>query len=181
MAEYPLIVFGAEDAAIPLIALRDVLLPEGAPASFAVDIAGEATAEQMSDPAWEASFLRWHDPEIHDVALIERTVRDGDEEAEQLVSSHLSRVARLPDVAGRMIVADHLNKSRVVFTVQLLPALLLEDAHDAWGAIEILLRLLAQSSDGLIYAEAEGYCDADGELLLAESDDLNPVSMEELE
>ena len=30
--------------------------------------------------------------------------------------------------------------------------------------------VVARASDGLIYVEAEGYCDADGELLLQEAD-----------
>ena len=80
-----------------------------------------------------------------------------------------------------MIVADYLTRTQVVYTMQLLPALLAEDGHDAWGALDELLRVVARASDGLIYVEAEGYCDADGELLLAETDDLNTVNAEDLD
>jgi hypothetical protein len=180
MPDYPLIVFAA-DAAIPLTALRDLLLTEGLPANFGVDIAGEATDEQLSDPEWEIAFLRWLEPEVHEVALIEPMDREKEEEAQRLISHHLYRIARLSDVAGRLIVANHLNRTRIVYAVQILPALLAEDSHDAWNALDILLRFLAQTSDGVIYAEAEGYCDADGELLLGETDDLNHADTEAFE
>ena len=175
MADYPLIVFAVSASAIPLTALRDLLITEGLPASFGVDIAGEATDEQMSNPEWDIAFLRWLDPELHEVALIEPMVVAADEEAARLVALHLNRIARLSDVAGRMIIAEHLNRAARLYTVQILPALLAEDSHDGWGALDIILRFLAQSADGVIYAEAEGYCDSDGELLLAETGDLNPV------
>jgi hypothetical protein len=181
MADYPLIVFATSGDSIPLAALRDLLVTEGAPANFAVDIAGEATDEQLRDPDWDAAFLRWLEPDVHEVALIDRMPRATDEEAEQVVGQHLSKIARLVDVAGRMIVAEHLNRARVVYAVQLLPALLAEESHDAWGALDLLLRFIARSADGVIYADAEGYCDAEGELLLAEADELYPVSMEDLE
>jgi hypothetical protein len=178
MPDYPLIVFAAADAAIPLTALRDLLLTEGAPANFGVDIAGEANDEQLSDPAWEIALLRWLEPELHEVALIEPMDREQDEEAQRLVSHHLYRIARLSDIAGRLIVADHLNRTKVVYALQILPALLAEDSHEAWNALDIMLRFLAHAADGVIYAEAEGYCDADGELLLADADDVNVAGTE---
>ena len=181
MADYPLLVFAKAEAPIPLIALRDVLVTEGLPANFGIDIAGEASDDELNTNGWDAAFLRWLEPEVHEVALIECLVRDRDEEADQLIGHDLDRIGRLSDVAGRMIVADHLNRTRSVYAVQLLPALLADDGHDAWGALDILLRFVAQAADGLIYAEAEGYCDADGELLLAETDDLYPVNVANLD
>ena len=79
MPDCPLIVFATSGAAIPLAALSDALLAEGAPANLGVDIAGEATDEQLNDPDWEAALLRWLEPEVHEVALIERMSREDDE------------------------------------------------------------------------------------------------------
>jgi hypothetical protein len=176
MADYPLLVFAAAGAPVPLVAVRDVLVTERAPANLSIDV-GEATEEQLADPVWEAAFLRWLEPEVHEVAVIERLQVGDDELADQMISRHMSRISREADVAGRMIVADTLNRARVVYAFELLPALLADDGHDAWGAIEVLLRFLAQAADGLIYAEAEGYCDSDGELLLAETFEPNPVGI----
>ena len=181
MPDYPLVVFATSAAAMPLAALRDTLAAAGSPASFGVGIAGEATDEQLQDPDWDAAFLRWLEPEVHEVALIDRMALRVDEEAEKLIGQHLTAVERLPDIVGRMIVADHLSRTRVAYAIQLLPALLVEDSHEAWGALDLLLRSLAQGSDGLIYAEAEGYCDPKGELLLSETDDLYSVDAEQLE
>ncbi len=181
MPDCPLIVFSTSDTVIPLAALRDALLAEGAPATIGVDIAGEATDEQLNDPDWEAALLRWMEPEVHEVALIERLVRDTDGEAEEFVTQHAAKIAADVDVAGRMIVDDYLGRTRVVYAVQLLPALLAEDGHEAWGALDELLRMLARASDGLIYVKSEGYCDADGELLFGESDELNAVNAEDTE
>jgi hypothetical protein len=181
MADFPLVIFATANAAIPLVALRDLLLAEGLPASFGVDIAGDASDEQLNAPGWESAILRWLEPELHEVAILERMVRDEDEEAEPLILAHQARIADNPDVAGRMIIADHLERTRIVTGVQLLPALLIEDSHDAWGALDILLRFLAHASDGVIYAEAEGYCDADGELILPDTDVLNSVDVGALE
>ena len=181
MPDYPLLVFATNETPLPLAAMRDVLLAESAPANFGVEIAGEATEEQLADPAWDAAFLRWLEPDVHEVALFDPMVRGADEEAESIVGVHLRRIARLSDVAGRMIVADYLGRTRTVYGIQILPALIMEESHDGWEAIEALLRFLASATDGLVYAEAEGYCDADGELLLAETDDLNTVSADELD
>ncbi len=181
MADYPLLVFCVSPTVVPLMALRDVLVTEGLPANFGVGIAGEAANEDLTDPRWEAAFLRWLEPELHEVALIERLVREVDEEADPLVSRHLNRIARLPDVAGRLIIADHLNRTRTITAVQLLPALLVDEGHDAWGALDTLLRFIAEAGDGIIYAEAEGYCDADGELILSDADELYPVNVQSLD
>ena len=39
----------------------------------------------------------------------------------------------------------------------------------------MILLCLAQYAEGIIFVEQEGFCDADGELLLAEPDDSSPV------
>jgi hypothetical protein len=171
MSEFPLLVFSTLEIIPPLIGLRDILQTKGYAASFGVDILGEAEEEQLKRPDWEAAFLRWNEPQIHEVALIERFVRGEDEEAEALISQYTGHIAQNPDSAGRLIIAAHLNNSRVVYAVQLLPALFTEDDHPAWSALDVILRYLATHTDGIIYAEAEGFCDPDGELLLAEEDE----------
>jgi hypothetical protein len=176
-----LIVFASAAAPVPLVALRDVLVNEGYPANFGIEIAGAASEEDLNTVEWDATFLRWLTPEIHEVALLDCSICGQDEEAEQLIGQHLARIADLKDAGGKLIVAEQLNKSRTVYTVELLPALLADENHDAWGCLDVLLRFIAASADGLIYAEAEGYCDSDGELMLAETDELFPVDMAELE
>jgi len=181
LADHPLIVFASAGAPVPLVALRDVLVNEEYPANFGVEIAGAASEDELNTVEWDATFLRWLTPEIHEVALIDCSICGQDEEAERLIGQHLARIVDLRDEAGKMIVAEQLNKTRTVYTVELMPALLAEESHDAWGCLDVLLRFIAQAADGLIYAEAEGYCDADGELMLAETDGLYPVDIGELE
>lgn len=181
MADHPLIVFASAGSPVPLVALRDVLVNEGYPANFGIEIAGAANEEELNTAEWDATFLRWLTPETHEVALIDCSICGQDEEAERLIGLHLTRIVDLKDVAGKMIVAEQLNKTRTVYTVELMPALLADENHDGWGCLDVLLRFIAQAADGLIYAEAEGYCDADGELMLAETDELFPVDMAELD
>ena len=116
--------------------------------------------------------MRWAEPEIHEVALIERLVRDTDEEAEALISEYRGHIVANPDNAGRMIISAHLNSTRTVYAVQLLPALFTDDDHPAWGALDIIVRSIAREADGLIYAEAEGFCDPDGEFLLSDDSEV---------
>jgi len=176
MSDYPLIVFATSSAPVPLAALYDLLVTEGAPANFGVDIAGEATEEELNDPNWEAAFLRWLEPEIHDVLLIERMVRAEDEDADLLVGTHSAGLLLSTDTAGRMIVADALMRTQVVYGVQILPAMIADEDHGAWEILDALASLLARAGEGLVYAEAEGYCDADGELMLAEDEGDERVS-----
>src|SRR5579872_5696309 len=145
MADSPLIVFGTSGGAAPLAVMRDALAVEGAPASLGVDIAGEATEAQLQDPSWEAAIVRWTEPELHEVLLIERLPGD-DEEAKRIVAAHREKIGAHDDEAGRMIVADTLSRVRTVYTVQLLPALIAADGHEAWGALDALLRSVAREA-----------------------------------
>jgi len=172
MQNQPLIVYALESAAPPLRSLLEALQDAGfAAAEFGVRIAGEASEEELSSPVWEAAFLRWRDPETHEVVLIERDRTGEDEEADRIVAEALRQVTNSSDLAGQMIVADHLRRTHTVYAAQILPALLTDDDHPAWAALDILLRCLAALTNGLIYVESEGYCDADGEMLLAELDE----------
>src|SRR5262249_47012557 len=96
---------------------------------------------------------------------------EAEEAAEDILTQHLAGIATLSDSAGRLIVEDHLRRTQVVYTVQLLPALLDNEDHPAWDALDVVLLCLAQQTEGIIFVQEEGFCDADGELLLAEPED----------
>lgn len=182
MSEYPLLVFATSDSAPTLLSLREELRARGYPASFGVDITGEASDEQMNSTNWEAAFLRWSEPEIHEVALIERFLRGEDEEADSLLAEYARHTAPNTDAAGRLIISAHLKSTQEVYAIQLLPALFSDQDHSAWSALDILLRSIARQADGIIYAESEGFCDPDGEFLLtAEYDDADNPDTEQSE
>jgi hypothetical protein len=122
---------------------------------------------------WEAAFLRWKRPDVHDVALIERALTGTDEEADQAIGDAMVRIVDAADAAGKLIAADHLSQSATVYLFQIMPPLILFPDHPAWDAIDVAARTLAAHSGGLIYADGAGFFDADGESLLAldEEDD----------
>ncbi|HZO87793.1 MAG TPA: hypothetical protein VFB38_05595 [Chthonomonadaceae bacterium] len=171
MEDHPLLVFAIERAAPPLRALRDALQAAGYPAGIGVGTVGEATEEQLDSTDWEAAFIRWTEPNPHEVALVERALCEREEEAANAVAQALRLVANYPESAGRLIVADHLRRIQAVYAWQLYDPLLADEDHPAWEALDVALRTLAQQSDGIIYAQAEGFYDADGEMLLLEAGD----------
>jgi hypothetical protein len=175
--ERPLRIFAQAENAPPLRHLLGALAAAGHPARIGVRIAGEATEEELESPDWDAAFIRWTEPELHEVCLVERLTLDEDDEAVAAVAHALREVASSGDHAGELIVADHLRHCRQLFDVTLLPALMDDSDHAAWSALDILLRTLAERANGLIYVQAEGYCDATGELLLSE-EDMNTVNTE---
>ena len=167
MEDYPLIVFAVEPKPIPLSILFDTLVLEGYPAHFSFGIAGEANAADLASDEWDTAFLRWTEPELHEICLLE--VSDAtEEEAAKTLHSFRKLVSKSRDEAGKLIVLNQLNAAKTVYGVQVLPALIENEDHPAWEALDSMMRALAQHSSGLIYAESEGFCDADGELMLAE-------------
>jgi hypothetical protein len=158
-----------EEQAVPLRALDEALRQAGYPVSISMGIAGEATDEQLDALDWEAAFVRWHEPEIHDVYFLERAAAS-EEDAKALLGQAIKAANNHPESADRLIVADHLRRTRTVYEVQILPALLDDEDHPAWGALDILLRRLAEETDGLIHAEGGGFFDAEGEPLLSEEE-----------
>jgi hypothetical protein len=167
--ENPLLVFALSPEAPALRILQDTLREAGFPVSFGTDIAGEALEDALDDPDWEAAFLRWNEPEMHEVALLERMDCREDEEGLRLVSEAMNRILESEDEAGRLIVASHLQLTTTIYALQLLDALFTDEDHPAWVAFDVLLRAIAEKTEGLIYAENEGFMDADGELLLDET------------
>lgn len=170
MVESALLVFSRERDAPPLRLLRDALVDAEFPVSLSLGIAGEATEEELEASAWEAVFVRWREPELHEVWLLERVLAEEEEAVDTLLAQLAAEVQNLPDSAGRRIVLDHLSKTAALYPVTLLPALITDDDHPAWGALDVALRCLAENTEGLIYAETEGFYDSDGEMLLEESD-----------
>ena len=167
MAEHPLLIFAVDSANPPLNILFDALVLEGYSVSFSLGISGEANSKELASPEWEAAFLRWQKPEIHEVLLLERLDFE-EEECQALLSSFKKKVSRHEDEVGKRIVLNHFENTKAIYAVQILPTLIQDEDHAAWDALELLMRTLALQVGGLIYAEAEGFCDAEGELLLSE-------------
>ena len=170
MEEPSLVVFGLEKFGPSLQTLLEVLQKAGNPVEIGVGIAGPASAEELATTDWEAAFVRWTEPELHEVWLIERTVREREEDAESFLKAMMQRIANHDDVAGQMIVLDHLRRTQTYYTFQLYDALYAEEDHPAWAALDVALRCLAEPSEGMIYAAAEGFYDAEGEMMLAEEE-----------
>ncbi len=171
MDDQALRVFSTEPTPVSLAELKEALTRAGYPISIGIGIAGDATDDELLSKEWDAAFVRWHVPELHDVWLIERQTPGIEEEADAAIAECIERARRLSDSAGRLIVTDHLKKSRNVFVINILPVLITDDDHPAWPALDVALRCLAESTDGLIYAYNEGFYDADGEMLLDEAED----------
>ena len=164
-------VFSIVPDSISLAELKAALLDAGYPISIGTGIAGEATEEELNSKDWDAAFVRWTAPELHDVWLVERETPGQEPEADATIAEAIERAHRISDSAGRLIVTDHLKKTRCIFVANLLPALLIDDDHPAWAALDVALRCIAEHSEGLIYALNEGFYDAEGEMLLDEAED----------
>ena len=91
MEDEPLFVFAVERAAPPLRLLRDALHAAGYPAGIGTGIAGEASEEELGRTDWEAAFVRWQEPELHEVWLIERDIIGEDPQAENAVAAESSK------------------------------------------------------------------------------------------
>src|SRR5262249_37924369 len=135
-------IFALEREAPPLRQLQDALQRAGYPAEIGVGITGPATDAELDSEAWEAAFVRWTEPEMHEVWLIEREIRGEDEEAERAVEQGLRLVANHDDAAGQLIVMDHLRRCQAVYTFQIYDALFADDNHPAWAALDVALRFL---------------------------------------
>ncbi len=164
----PLMVFAIKPEAVPLLHLQNAIDAEGYPMSFGISIAGDAEGDALVGAEWDAIFVRWKEPEVHEVAVLERGTILDDEEAQEILAVAQQMIAGSDDEVGITIVADHLSKTQCIYALELMPALLDNDEHQAWEGLDTLLRSLAEYSDGLVYAQGEGFCAADGELLLLE-------------
>lgn len=175
MEDIPLRIYALTAEAPPLRVLRDSLIAAGYPIQLTLDIVGEASEEDLSLTDWEAAFVRWTQPELHEICLIERSLTGEEDEAVEAIATGLRKIVNTTDLAGGLIVGDHIRRSEAIYDLEILPALLADDDHPAWAALDVLLRTLAAHTNGIIYVPFEGFCDADGEILLAEEDTLNPL------
>lgn len=163
-------VFAQREQAVPLRTLDQALRKAGYPVSLSLSIAGEASDEQLDALDWEAAFVRWGEPEVHDVYLLARAPAN-ETDARATIAQAIRVANNHPVSAGQLIVADHLRRTRTVYEVQILPAVLDNEDHLAWEALDTLLRRLAVEAEGMIHAEGGGFFDADGEPLLSEEDE----------
>ena len=163
-------VFSLSSETVTLQEVYDVLAAAGRPIAFSAGIAGFADPEEMASPSWEATFLRWKEPELHDVYLLERMSR-GEEEAEEARDEALRAALNWPESGEQYIVLDTVRRAETIYELQALPALLQDDDHPAWEAMASALSTIASSSSGIIYSD-EGNCffDAEGEPLLVNED-----------
>ncbi len=175
--DQPLTIFALDEPAVPLRTIADTMNAADCPVSISVGIAGEATPEELDALDWETAFVRWETPEIHDVYLLERDVVGADEEAEQAVRAAVQAAGNEVESAGRLIVIDHLRRAKTVYAVQVLPALLADEDHLAWSALDVLLRTLAANSQGIIYAVGEGFYDEDGEALVGQDEPIESLEV----
>lgn len=166
--DHSLYVFALNTEAVTLRTLREALQSANYPVGIGVEIAGEATDAQLDDPQWETAFVRWHEPELHDAWLLERAIVGADEEADEALGRALALAGTHTDSADKLIVINHLRNTRIVYLCEILPALVDDEDHPAWEALDVALRTLAEPTDGLIYAEGEAFYDTDGEPLLAD-------------
>ena len=174
MDDIPLRIFALTAEAPPLRVLRDALIAAGHPIQLTLNIVGEASEEDLTLTDWEAAFVRWTEPELHEICLIERSLTGEEDEAVEAIASGLRKIVNTVDLAGGLIVGDHVRRSESIYDLEILPALIADEDHPGWSALDVLMRALATYTNGIIYVPFEGFCDADGEILLAEEDTLNP-------
>jgi hypothetical protein len=170
MQDQSLFVFALDETAVTLRVIAETMNAADCPVSISAGIAGEATPEQLDAPDWETAFVRWQTPEIHDVYLLERDAVGVDEDADQAVAMALQAAGNEVESADRIITLDHLRRTKTVYAIQILPALLDDEDHLAWAALDVALRTLAARSEGIIYAVGEGFYDEDGEMLLGQGE-----------
>lgn len=161
-------IYALEDLGPTLRDVVEALADAGYTVSISTRAAGEASEEELDDEAWECAFVRWPEPELHDVYLLERGLVGIDEEADRAVASAIKAAQNLPESAGKLIVVDHLRKTNSVIDVEILPTMLDQEDHEAWRALDVALRRIATEAGGIVHAAGEGFYDADGEPLLAE-------------
>ncbi|MBC7529626.1 MAG: hypothetical protein H7308_19025 [Chthonomonadaceae bacterium] len=157
----PLAIFALDTKIPPLRTLWSEAKEEEMPLQLGVFIAGEATEEELDAPEWESVFVRWTEPEIHDIALLE-TYTFEEPEGEELSRKATELLSALPQDSSRFVLEQHLLNVKRLYVIQTLPALLDDEDHAGWDGIDLVLRVLADVTGGVIYAEGEGFYSAEG-------------------
>lgn len=177
MDEQVLCVFAIRETTPPLRVLQQAFEAARVPAVVSIALAGPATPEDLESTDWDAVFIRWSEPEIHDVAVIERDLVGDEEEADTAIVQAKRNLARSADLGGKIIVLNHLDQTSVVYTMQVMPPLISDEDHPAWGVLDAPLRAIARNSEGVIFAEAAGFFDAEGEPIVSEDLDADEAAI----
>ncbi len=155
----PLQIFALDDYPPSLRTIQQEYWVQEAPISFSFGVSNDNDIADIDSTSWDAMFVRWMRPTVHDVCLVVCERRDNDEDAEALIDRALQRVGRQPKGEMQKIVVETLNASRIVISVQFLPALLDDQDHLAWDALGSIVSSLATLANGIIYVEGEGFYD----------------------
>ncbi len=155
----PLQIYAIDDNPPSLRIIQQEYWVQEVPISFTFGISHENDIAEMDSNLWDAMFVRWMQPTVHDVCLIVSYRLGTDEDAKALIERALKRAGRQPVDEMQRIVIDTLHASRMVISVQFLPALLDDQDHAAWDALGSIVSSLATLSNGIIHVEGEGFYD----------------------
>ncbi len=155
----PLQIFALDDDPPPLSTILQEYWVQEAPVSFSFGVSNQNDSADIDNCKWDAMFVRWLKPSIHDVCLIVSDRIGHDPEAEALLARVLKRVARQNPDEMQKLVVETLKVTRLVISLQFLPALLDDPDHPAWDALGSIASSLATLANGIIYVEGEGFYD----------------------
>ena len=116
----PLTIFSLDTRTPSLRTVWQEVKENGLPLQIGIAIAGEATEEELNFADWDSAFLRWTEPEIHDIALI--AVYDPDEpEGEEAIRVAVEFLLTMPPSSSRVVLETHLKNVKRVYAFQTLP------------------------------------------------------------
>ncbi len=164
--EAALCIFSRSKDILPLKFLQEALMEMGYPASLSINAAGDCTDEELESTDWDAVFLRWKEPELHDICLLEWDNLGDLEPANDARAAAALVTIEHPDEAGRWIVQGHLADTKVVYSCSLMPPLVDDEDHPGWEALDCILREVAANTDGIIYGGEDLFFDEEGDPLL---------------
>ncbi len=164
--EPALYIFSRSLEILPLKFLQEAMVEMGYPSSLSISAAGDCTEEELELTDWDAVFLRWKEPELHDICLLEWDILGDSETAAEIRSAAALVTHDHPDEAGRWIVQGHLADTKAVYTCSLMPPLVDDEDHPGWEALDCILREVAANTDGIIYGGEDLFFDEEGDPLL---------------
>ena len=167
MTHAAIAVFLKDRESAPLAEVQKAFSASGTPAVFRFGTEGDASETDLQNARWDAAYLCWTTPVIHETWMLERALST-DEDGQQVIAEAMTVAMAQEDEAGRLIVADHLSKTTEIIMFDPQPALFADEDHAAWDVMDLALLTLAEIGDGLIYAVEDGFYDSEGELLLEE-------------
>ncbi len=162
----PFQVLALDSAPPALFSLQQPLQVLSMPVAFSVDGLQPAAQADMESREWDAAFVLWNAPELESLALVVRYTPGLEEEADSILEILGGKLGA--EEASDML-QQHISQTQAVYSLQPQAALLSDPDHDGWEMLEILLSTLAGQTNGIIYAEAAGFFDADMSLLLPDT------------